>query len=76
MNVYTWGNSIPGERLPGVYTAGSAQRFSNLENICVDKKIFILGSGDVGLIMARRFTLEGSLTILIFHCIYRIQSLI
>ncbi len=52
--------SIPGERLPGIYTAGSAQRFLNLENICVGKKVFILGSGDIGLIMARRFTLEGS----------------
>ena len=52
--------SIPGKRLPGVYTAGSAQRFLNLENIRVGKRVFILGSGDIGLIMARRMTLEGA----------------
>ena len=51
---------IPGQRLPGVYTAGSAQRFLNLENILVGKRVFILGSGDIGLIMARRMTLEGA----------------
>lgn len=51
---------IPGKRLPGVYTAGSAQRFLNIENILVGKKVFILGSGDIGLIMARRMTLEGA----------------
>lgn len=52
--------SIPGKRLPGVYTAGSAQRFLNLENIRVGNRVFILGSGDIGLIMARRMTLEGA----------------
>ena len=52
--------SIPGKRLPGVYTAGSAQRFLNLENIRVGNKVLILGSGDIGLIMARRMTLEGA----------------
>ncbi|MEG1732094.1 MAG: FAD-dependent oxidoreductase [Longicatena sp.] len=52
--------SIPGKRLAGVYTAGSAQRFLNIENICVGKNVFILGSGDIGLIMARRMTLEGA----------------
>lgn len=52
--------SIPGKRLPGVYTAGSAQRFLNLENIRVGNKVFILGSGDIGLIMARRMRLEGA----------------
>lgn len=52
--------SIPGKRLPGVYTAGSAQKFLNLENILVGKKVFILGSGDIGLIMARRMVLEGA----------------
>lgn len=51
---------IPGKRLPGVYTAGSAQRFLNIENIRVGKRVFILGSGDIGLIMARRMTLEGA----------------
>lgn len=52
--------SIPGKRLPGVYTAGSAQRFLNLENIRVGNKVFILGSGDIGLIMARRMRLEDA----------------
>lgn len=51
---------IPGKRLPGVYTAGSAQRFLNIENIRVGNNVFILGSGDIGLIMARRMTLEGA----------------
>ena len=51
---------IPGKRLPGVYTAGSAQRYLNMENIRVGKRVFILGSGDIGLIMARRMTLEGA----------------
>ena len=52
--------SIPGKRLKGVYTAGAAQKYLNLENILVGKKVFILGSGDIGLIMARRMTLEGA----------------
>jgi len=52
--------SIPGHRPAGVYTAGSAQNFINLENIMVGRKVCILGSGDIGLIMARRMTLEGA----------------
>lgn len=52
--------SIPGKRLKGVYTAGCAQRYLNLENILVGNNVFILGSGDIGLIMARRMTLEGA----------------
>lgn len=51
---------IPGERPSGIYTAGTAQRYINIEGIMPGKKIVILGSGDVGLIMARRFTLEGA----------------
>lgn len=51
---------IPGTRPSGVYTAGTAQYFINLGNYVVGKKIVILGSGDIGLIMARRFTLEGA----------------
>lgn len=51
---------LPGKRLAGVYTAGCAQRYLNLENIRVGKRVFILGSGDIGLIMARRMTLEGA----------------
>lgn len=52
--------SIPGTRVKGVYTAGTAQKYLNIENILVGKRIFILGSGDIGLIMARRMTLEGA----------------
>lgn len=52
---------IPGTRPAGVYTAGVAQAYMNLKNIMVGRKIVILGSGDIGLIMARRFTLEGAL---------------
>ena len=52
--------SLPGDRVKGVYTAGTAQKYLNIENILVGKKVFILGSGDIGLIMARRMTLEGA----------------
>lgn len=51
---------IPGSRPAGVYTAGVAQNLINLKNYMVGKNIVILGSGDVGLIMARRLTLEGA----------------
>jgi len=52
--------SIPGARPSGIYTAGVAQELINLKNYMVGKKIVILGSGDIGLIMARRLTLEGA----------------
>lgn len=52
--------SIPGERPKGVMTAGSAQRYLNMDGYLVGKSVFILGSGDIGLIMARRMTLEGA----------------
>lgn len=52
--------SIPGSRPAGIYTAGVAQYLVNVQNIMVGKRIVILGSGDIGLIMARRFTLEGA----------------
>lgn len=52
--------SIPGDRPSGVYTAGAAQNLVNLENIQIGKRVCILGSGDIGLIMARRMTLEGA----------------
>ena len=52
--------AIPGERPAGVFTAGQAQRYLNIEGYLVGKKVFILGSGDIGLIMARRMTLEGA----------------
>ena len=51
---------IPGTRPAGVFTAGTAQRYINMEGCMVGKKVLILGSGDIGLIMARRMTLEGA----------------
>ena len=51
--------SIPGARPSGIYTAGVAQELINLKNYMIGEKIVILGSGDIGLIMARRLTLEG-----------------
>ena len=52
--------AIPGDRPAGVFTAGTAQRYINMEGYLVGKRIVILGSGDIGLIMARRMTLEGA----------------
>ncbi|MBO4758646.1 MAG: FAD-dependent oxidoreductase, partial [Spirochaetaceae bacterium] len=51
---------IPGERPAGIFTAGAAQRFVNIEGYLPGRKVVILGSGDIGLIMARRLTLEGA----------------
>ena len=51
---------IPGYRPAGIYTAGTAQRLVNMEGFMPGKDIVILGSGDIGLIMARRLTLEGA----------------
>jgi NADPH-dependent 2,4-dienoyl-CoA reductase/sulfur reductase-like enzyme len=51
---------IPGTRPAGVYTAGVAQNLINLKNVMVGRDVVILGSGDIGLIMARRLTLEGA----------------
>lgn len=52
--------NIPGFRPAGVYTAGTAQRLVNMEGFLPGKEVVILGSGDIGLIMARRMTLEGA----------------
>lgn len=52
--------AIPGSRPAGVFTAGAAQRYVNIEGYMVGKRVVILGSGDIGLIMARRMTLEGA----------------
>lgn len=52
--------NIPGFRPAGVYSAGTAQRLVNIEGYSVGKEVVILGSGDIGLIMARRMTLEGA----------------
>lgn len=50
---------LPGARVAGVFTAGTVQRYINIENFVPGNKFVILGSGDIGLIMARRLTLEG-----------------
>lgn len=52
--------NIPGYRPAGVYSAGTAQRLVNMEGFMPGKEVVILGSGDIGLIMARRMTLEGA----------------
>ena len=52
--------AIPGTRPAGIYTAGAAQNLMNTKNLLVGKRVVILGSGDIGLIMARRLTLEGA----------------
>ena len=52
--------AIPGDRPAGVLTAGAAQRYLNMEGYMVGRRVLILGSGDIGLIMARRLTLEGA----------------
>ncbi len=51
--------AIPGDRPAGIFTAGTAQRYINIEGYMVGKKVIILGSGDIGMIMARRIVLEG-----------------
>ena len=62
--------SIPGTRPSGIITAGVAQNYLNLQNTMIGKEIIILGSGDIGLIMARRFTLEGAYV----KAVYEIQK--
>ncbi|MBZ4665658.1 FAD-dependent oxidoreductase [Mahella sp.] len=52
--------NIPGTRPAGIFTAGTAQRFVNMEGFMPGNQIVVLGSGDIGLIMARRLTLEGA----------------
>jgi thioredoxin reductase len=52
--------AIPGTRPAGIYTAGTAQRLVNIDGLMPGRKVVILGSGDIGLIMARRMTLEGA----------------
>ncbi|MBQ1804326.1 MAG: FAD-dependent oxidoreductase, partial [Oscillospiraceae bacterium] len=52
--------NIPGYRPAGIYSAGSAQRLVNMEGLMPGREVVILGSGDIGLIMARRMTLEGA----------------
>ena len=52
--------NIPGFRPAGIYSAGTAQKLMNIDGYSVGKEVVILGSGDIGLIMARRMTLEGA----------------
>jgi NADPH-dependent 2,4-dienoyl-CoA reductase/sulfur reductase-like enzyme len=52
--------NIPGSRPAGIFSAGTAQRYVNIEGWMPGKRVVILGSGDIGLIMARRMTLEGA----------------
>lgn len=52
--------NIPGDRPSGIYSAGTAQYFVNIDGYMPGKEVVILGSGDIGLIMARRMTLEGA----------------
>ena len=59
------GIMVPGTRPAGLYTAGAAQRLVNRQNIMVGKKVVILGSGDIGMIMARRMTLEGAKVVMV-----------
>lgn len=62
---------IPGERPAGVFTAGVAQAYINLYNRMPGKEVVILGSGDIGMIMARRLTLEGAHV----HAVFEIQPI-
>lgn len=62
---------IPGERPTGVFTAGAAQAYMNLYNRMPAKEVVILGSGDIGMIMARRLTLEGAHV----QAVFEIQSI-
>ena len=52
--------NIAGARPAGIFSAGTAQKFVNIDGIMPGKEVVILGSGDIGLIMARRMTLEGA----------------
>ena len=61
--------AIPGHRPAGVFTAGVAQSYVNLKNTMVGKNVVILGSGDIGMIMARRLTLEGCKV----HAVFELQ---
>jgi NADPH-dependent 2,4-dienoyl-CoA reductase/sulfur reductase-like enzyme len=58
---------IPGTRPAGIFTAGVAQRFVNINGYLPGKKVVVLGSGDIGLIMARRLTLEGARVIGVYE---------
>ena len=67
---------IPGTRPAGIYTAGTAQRLMNIEGMLPGKRIVILGSGDIGMIMARRMTLEGAMVLAVVELMPFIGGLI
>jgi len=58
---------IPGARVAGVFTAGVAQNLINMKDFMVGRRVIILGSGDIGLIMARRLTLEGAKVLMVLE---------
>jgi len=59
--------AIAGDRPAGVFTAGAAQRYINIEGYMVGKKVIVLGAGDIGMIMARRIVLEGGEVIAVLN---------
>ena len=61
--------NIPGFRPAGIYSAGTAQRLVNIEGFLPGRRVVILGSGDIGLIMARRMTLEGAKVLVVAELI-------
>ena len=67
--------AIPGSRPAGVYTAGTAQRLVNIEGYMPGDRFAILGSGDIGMIMARRLTLEGAQVVGMFEILPYISGL-
>ena len=67
---------IPGTRPAGIFSAGLAQKLINIEGLLPGKKVVIVGSGDIGLIMARRFFLEGALVLAVIEIQPKSQGLI
>ena len=67
--------AIPGTRPAGVYTAGTAQRLVNIEGHMPGKRFVILGSGDIGMIMARRLTIEGAQVVAVLEILPYISGL-
>ena len=63
--------NIPGYRPAGIYSAGTAQRLVNIEGYLPGREVVILGSGDIGLIMARRMTLEGAKVKVVADAVFR-----
>jgi thioredoxin reductase len=72
----TRGNILtPGYRPAGIFTAGTAQRLINIDGLMVGKKVVIVGSGDIGLIMARRLVLEGAEVICVLEILSELSGL-